>query len=140
MAIVITIFFSAFPILAKDSVIIDNHENRLPEANRYLSVMLPKDMMIDFVKKMSAQIPKEMWEAFNNLMITNMDYDKFTLIVMNSMVKHFTAEALDALADYFGSPVGKSTMAKFGNFMGDAMPHQTLMMEAAQKTQIQIKE
>jgi hypothetical protein len=41
---------------------------------------------------------------------------------MASMVKVFTAEELNALADFFGSPVGKAAMGKFGVYMADVMP------------------
>lgn len=34
----------------------------------------------------------------------------------------FTTEELKALADFYGSPVGKSAMQKFGAYMADLMP------------------
>jgi hypothetical protein len=40
----------------------------------------------------------------------------------DAMVKHFTTEELKALADFYGSPVGKSAMQKFGAYMADLMP------------------
>lgn len=40
-----------------------------------------------------------------------------------SLVKHFTAEELGALADFYGSEVGKSAMSKMGAYMADAMPY-----------------
>ncbi len=108
-----------------------------PQDKRYSS---PRDMLIDLVEKMSAQIPKEKQKTFNDLMIKNMDLDRLSLIIRDSMVKHFTAEELSALADFYGSPVGKSAMSKFGNYMAEAMPQlQSLMIESAQKTQNQMK-
>jgi hypothetical protein len=38
------------------------------------------------------------------------------------MVKIFTAQELNALADFYGSPVGKSAMGKFGIYMAEVMP------------------
>jgi hypothetical protein len=38
------------------------------------------------------------------------------------MVKHFTTDELKAPADFYGSPVGKSAMQKFGAYMADLMP------------------
>jgi hypothetical protein len=50
------------------------------------------------------------------------------------MVKHFTTEELKALADFYGSPVGKSAMQKFGAYMADLMPIiQAEMMKAQAK-------
>lgn len=131
----VMLFFVA-PLQAKDSKIADTPENRSTEADRYLAASPPRDMLVDLVEKMSAQFPPEKQRAFHDLMIKNMDIDKFTLIIRDSMVKHFTAEELAALADFYSSSVGKSAMAKFGNYMADAMPQvQGLMIEAAQKTQ-----
>jgi hypothetical protein len=39
-----------------------------------------------------------------------------------AMVKHFTADELKALADFYGSPVGKSAMNKIGVYTADIMP------------------
>ena len=39
----------------------------------------------------------------------------------DAMVKNFTTEELKALADFYGSPVGKSAMQKFGAYMADIM-------------------
>jgi hypothetical protein len=51
------------------------------------------------------------------------------------MVKHFSAEELKALADFYGSPVGKSAMSKFGAYMADVMPAiQAEMIKAQAKT------
>jgi hypothetical protein len=55
-------------------------------------------------------------------------------------VKHFTAEELQALANFYGSPVGKSAMKKFGQFMADAMPNiQSLMFDAFQKAKAEME-
>lgn len=138
-AIIITSLLFTTSLFAKDLKIEDTNENRTAEANRYLAATPPKEMLIDLVQKMSAQIPKEKQKAFYDLMIKNMDLEKFTLIIRDSMVKHFTAQELGALADFYGSPIGKSAMAKLGDYMAEAMPEiRTLMLEAAQKTKNQM--
>ena len=48
--------------------------------------------------------------------------DVLASVMLNAMVKNFTADELNALADFYGSPVGKSAMAKFPSYMGDVMP------------------
>ena len=69
-----------------------------------------------------------------------MDLDKFTSIIRDSMVKNFTAEELQALANFYGSPVGRSAMKKFGQYMADAMPHiQSLMIDAFQKAKAEME-
>jgi hypothetical protein len=39
----------------------------------------------------------------------------------DAMIKHFTTEELKALADFYGSPVGKRR-CKFGAYIADLMP------------------
>jgi Uncharacterized protein conserved in bacteria (DUF2059) len=118
----------------------DTTQNRIAEANRYLSVMPPKDMLIDMVQKMSIQIPVEKRQLFTDLMTKHLDLSKFTSIVRDSMVKNFTAEELQALANFYGSPIGRSAMKKFGQYMADAMPHiQSLMIDAFQKAKAEME-
>jgi len=38
------------------------------------------------------------------------------------MVRHFTVRELNALADFYGSPEGRSVMNKFGSYMADITP------------------
>ena len=48
--------------------------------------------------------------------------DALSKAMKDSLVKHFTAEELKALADFYGSPVGKSAMSKMGDYTADLMP------------------
>ncbi len=134
--IIITMLFFATPLLAEDSQINDTPENRVAQAERYLAASPPKEMIVDMVEKMSAQLPAEKQQEFSDLMLKNMDLDKITQIIHDSMIKYFTAEELGALADFYSSRVGKSAMSKFGVYMADAMPKiQPILVEAAQRTQ-----
>jgi Uncharacterized protein conserved in bacteria (DUF2059) len=53
--------------------------------------------------------------------------DEIEKIARRAMLKTFTAQELNALADFYSSPHGASTMKKFGVYMGDVMP--SLMQE-----------
>jgi len=118
----------------------DTTKNRISEANHYLSVMPPKDMFADMVQKMTVQIQAEKRQLFTDLMTKNMDLEKLTSIIRDSMVKNFTAEELQALANFFGSPVGRSAMKKFGQYMADSMPRiQSFMVDAFQKTKVEME-
>jgi hypothetical protein len=55
-------------------------------------------------------------------MTSQLDIAALTKAMIDSMVKHFSTEELKALADFYGSPVGKSAMEKFGAYMADIMP------------------
>jgi hypothetical protein len=50
------------------------------------------------------------------------------------MVRIFTTDELKVLADFYGSPGGKSTMQKFGTYMADILPvMQAEIIEASAK-------
>jgi len=140
LIVAIALLLISTSLYAKDVKIEDTAENRLSEANRYLNIMPPKDMLTDLVYKMSKQLPENKQKLFHDLMINNLDIDNFTKIMRDAMVNHFTAEELEALANFYNSPVGKSAMTKFGDYMAEAMPQiQVLMVEAAQKTKKQME-
>jgi len=73
-------------------------------------------------EKMAANLPPDQREQFQKLMTSQLDIAALTKTMIDSMVKHFTTEELKALADFYGSPVGKSAMQKFGAYMADIMP------------------
>jgi hypothetical protein len=47
---------------------------------------------------------------------------KLRTIMREGMAKHFTAEEIRALADFYGSELGRSAMGKFGTYMSEVMP------------------
>lgn len=100
----------------------DTPANRTKEAERYLKATPPEDMMKDMADKMAMNMPPEGRAEFKNLMTKHLDMAAITKAIEDAMVKHFTADELKALADFYGSPVGKSAMKKFGVYMADAMP------------------
>jgi hypothetical protein len=100
----------------------DTPETRRHEAERYLQATPPKALFEDMAEKMAANLPPDQREQFQKLMTSQLDIAALTKAMIDSMVKHFTTEELKALADFYGSPVGKSAMQKFGAYMADIMP------------------
>src|SRR5438552_2273979 len=100
----------------------DTPETRRREAERYLQVSPPKAMFEDMADKMAANLPPDQREQFKRVMTTQLDMAALTKAMMDAMVKTFTTDELKALADFYGSPVGKSAMQKFGTYMADIMP------------------
>jgi hypothetical protein len=112
----------------------DTPETRRKEAERYLQVSPPKALFEDMADKMAANIPADQRDQFKKLMTTEVDISALSKAMIDSMVKNFTTEELKALADFYGSPVGKSAMQKFGAYMADIMPVvQAEIMKAASK-------
>jgi hypothetical protein len=112
----------------------DTPETRRREAERYLQVSPPKALFEDMADKMAANLPGDQREQFKKLMTTEVDIAALSKAMTDAMVKNFTTEELKALADFYGSPVGKSAMKKFGAYMSDIMPVvQAEIMKAAAK-------
>jgi len=112
----------------------DTPETRRKEAERYLQVSPPKALFEDMADKMAANLPADQREQFKKIMTTQVDIAALSKAMTDAMVKNFTTEELKALADFYGSPVGKSAMQKFGAYMADIMPvMQAEIMKAAAK-------
>jgi len=100
----------------------DTPETRRHEAERYLQASPPKALFEDMADKMAANLPPDQREQFKRVMTTQLDIAALTQAMIDAMVKNFTTDELKALADFYGSPVGKSAMQKFGTYMADVMP------------------
>ena len=112
----------------------DTPETRRKEAERYLQVSPPKALFEDMADKMAETLPADQREQFKKVMTTQIDIPALSKAMTDAMIKDFTTEELKALADFYGSPVGKSAMKKFGTYMADIMPVvQAEIMKAAAK-------
>ena len=118
----IAVLLAALCIISTAFGIEDTPENRIREAERYLKATPPEEMFSDIAEQMAKNMLESQRESFKNLMTKHLDVPAFTKAMKDSMVKHFSAEELKALADFYGSEVGKSAMKKFGVYMADVMP------------------
>lgn len=100
----------------------DTPANRTRQAERYLKAAPPETTMKDMTEKMAMSVPPENRKEFKRLLKKHLDMAVITRAMKEAMVKHFTADELKALADFYGSTVGQSAMKKFGAYMSDAMP------------------
>jgi hypothetical protein len=112
----------------------DTPYNRLSQAERYLDVTPPKDLLQDAAEQMAMNFDPSQRQAFKDLITKHLDIEALTKTMKDMMVKHFTADELKALADFYGSAEGKSSMKKFGAYMADVMPSvQAEMVKAIAK-------
>ena len=100
----------------------DTPETRHREAERYLQVNPPKMLFEDMADRMAVNLPPDQRQQFKQMMTADLDIAALSKAMIDAMVKHFTTEELKALADFYGSPIGKSAMQKFGAYMADLMP------------------
>ena len=100
----------------------------------------PQSLLNDMTEKIAATLPADQRDSFKTLMNKNLDMNVLTNVMRTAMIKNFTADELKALGDFYGSPVGKSAMAKMGNYMADAMgPMMDELKKAMAITQEQMK-
>jgi hypothetical protein len=112
----------------------DNSENRIREAGRYLAAAPPQQLFQNLAEQMARNLPPGQKESFTAALIRNLDVEAVSKVMQAALVKHFTAGELKALADFYGSDVGRSAMKKFGAYMGDVMPAmQAEIMKAMEK-------
>lgn len=91
-------------------------------AQRYLDAMPVSAMVMDTAQKMAATLPKHKRASFVETMTRTVDIRRIEAVTLDAMVRTFTVEELNAFADFYSSPVGKSAMAKFGQYMSLVMP------------------
>ena len=132
MKTTLLILFSllALPVWAME----DTPANRSKQADRYMQATPPKELFKDMAEQMSKNMPAERREQFKLVLEKFLDVEALTKVIKEAMVKDFSADELKALADFYGSPVGKSAMKKFGTYMKDVMPGiNAEMMKAKEK-------
>src|SRR5215475_11640340 len=122
---------------ARCGEIADSPEARVAAAKRYYEVSdFPRLIDATIRASAAARDPQHVDEVVQ-LMSRHLNVDALAHIMLNAMVKDFTAEELNALADFYGSSVGKSAMSKFPNYLSDAMPQ---LMAEIQRTVAEIQE
>lgn len=100
----------------------DTPENRAKEAARYMETTPPEDIMKDIAEQISQNLSPENRREFKDLIGKHLNIAVITKAIKDALVKHFTADELKALANFYNSPVGKSAMKKFSLYMADVMP------------------
>lgn len=110
-------------LLATHAVAMENSlTNRENQAQRYLEATPPKALFLDMADKVAYNLPPEDRQTFKDLLTKHLDINALTYAIKTSLVNNFTADELSALADFYGSEVGKSAMSKFGSYMAEVMP------------------
>ena len=114
------------------SALDDTPENRSMQADRYVAAMPAKEMMNSFVgQAVPKDAPAQQREGLLE-QIKCVDAVSLEKAMKEAMTKDFTADELKALADFYGSPAGKSAMKKHYAYLADLMPAIMTEMKKAQ--------
>jgi hypothetical protein len=108
----------------------DTPENREQQVYRYLQAVPPQPVFEDLMNKMFKHLPEDQRNMFTGDMSKSFNFDTLTNLMRSAMLKTFTADELAALADFHGSPVGKSAMSKMGDYMAAFMAEFMPLMNA----------
>jgi len=100
----------------------DTTASREAAVDRYLRAVPMAKMLDDTFSEIGKQLPKEQRVQFTRNMKKIVRADYLEELARQSMIKTFTTDELNALADFYGSKHGASAMLKFGVYMGQVMP------------------
>lgn len=102
--------------------VLDTQENRIAAARQYVRVAPLKNMIDDSVGEIAKNLPEDQRAQFVHLMTKVIRIELLEDSAVTSLVKHFTVSEINALAEFYGSPVGQSILKKLGKYMADVMP------------------
>lgn len=132
-AILLSMIILAQPALAQGA-----DAAKKAAVERYLRAVPMRKMLEDTYVEMSKQMPADKRAQFVADMRAVVKVEKIEQIAKAAMLKTFTTEELNALADFYSSKHGASAMAKFSTYMGEVMP--PLMQEVQRAVQeLQVK-
>ena len=119
-------------IFAQDAS--DTPEARRAAALRYMNVSPLAKQMEDGIAELASLVPPREREQFIEEARRMLPMEKLERAVIDTMVKTFTTNELNALADFYSSPVGKSALDKFGIYTTEVMQamHQEALKAAGE--------
>lgn len=120
------IFFTFFLLtIALQSIggeLPDTFGNRLAAAKRYMDVMPTEQAVREMIEHSAQNIPEQHRRVYMNFLTLAIDTEALNATMLSVLAKHFTVKELNALAKFYGSEAGRSSMKKFGAYMSDVMP------------------
>ena len=100
----------------------DTVETRKAAAERYLKATDMGALIESGLEAGIQTLSPDQRREFMEIARRHIRIDALEALALAAMVKNFTTRELDALASFYGSPEGRSAMAKMGNYMADVMP------------------
>lgn len=114
--------FAGLPASLRAEEIADTPQNRNQQAERYFDTSPPQALFQEMAAKDAANLLPADQKKFQDAFMANVDLPAVKKALIGALVKHFTAGELKALADFYGSAVGKSAMAKLSGYMSEIKP------------------
>jgi uncharacterized protein len=100
----------------------DTPATRLVAAEKYFATIDLKSLL----DKVTSNDPKAA-----AIVRTHFHYEDYKKVALSALIKNFTTKELDAMTAFYGSPEGRSVIAKYPNYLADVMPAITAQVQRA---------
>ncbi len=117
LIIVIAVLIWAVPVYAQDTV-----GNRTIAAEKYIDSIDLNKMINGMIAQVAKTLPKDKSQFFVKKAKAGIDTQGLRSVLIDTLVQVFNLEELVLMAEFYGSPTGKSIASKFPKYMGVAMP------------------
>jgi len=116
VAFLIAIFFTAITFSAQDNI-----ASRQAAADRYFKVAPLSKMLDEMLTRATMKIPEDQRDKSLSQMKEVIRVKAIEQTARESMIKTFTADEINLLADFFGSQHSASAMKKYGPYMEETI-------------------
>ncbi|HPY40128.1 MAG TPA: DUF2059 domain-containing protein [Thiolinea sp.] len=127
-------FLAIFTLTSFVFALEDTTSNRQEQARRYLEANPPKAMAQSLADQAAAMLPDLERQPYQDMLTKYLDLSVINQAMQTALVKAFTADELEVLANFYSNPHAKTAMLKMDNYMSDVLPVlQAEMLKAQQK-------
>lgn len=127
-------FLSIFALTTFAFALEDNVVNRQTQANRYLEANPPKAMAQALADQTATILPEAERKPYLEMLTKYLDISVINQAMHSALVKHFTADELEVLANFYSNPEAKTALVKMDVYMAEVLPAlQAEMLKAQQK-------
>ena len=129
----------ALCLLVPTAVAADDPAELRAAAERYEAVAGIGRMLEDTNTSLASRLPEDKRAPFIARMEELVDKEGLRELALDAMVKHFSAEELNALADFYGTDVGQSILSKFGSYNAEVTPKVMQdVLQAAEEARVEL--
>lgn len=127
-------FLSIFALTTLAFALEDNIANRQTQAKRYLEANPPKAMAQALADQTVTMLPEAERKPYLEMLTKYLDVGTIHQAMQSALIKHFTANELEVLANFYSNPEAKTALSKMDPYMAEVLPVlQAEMLKAQQK-------
>ena len=109
-------------------------------AERYDAVAGIGKMLHDTNQSLASRLPEDKRDAFIQHMEELVDAEALRTHALETMVQHFTAVELNAMAEFYGTQIGQSILDKFSAYNAVVTPKvMQVVLSAAEEARLRVE-